>query len=118
MLVHNECSKTRKAALREAKSDAGIPKTQQPQKVEKVKMTSAESTGSYAILDDKGKVIYTREYHYTNTNGGKIIIQDHGAGHQFANGIGNQGSHFNVRPANNPRTGKVKGTLGHYPFDK
>ncbi len=42
------------------------------------------------------------------------MIQDHSVGHDK----GGQGSHFNVRPENNTRTGPVPGTKAHYPFDK
>ncbi|WP_316246764.1 HNH/endonuclease VII fold putative polymorphic toxin [Paenibacillus ihumii] len=31
---------------------------------------------------------------------------------------GGQGPHFNVRSADNTRTGKVPGTMEHYPFNK
>ncbi|WP_199251859.1 HNH/endonuclease VII fold putative polymorphic toxin [Photobacterium damselae] len=47
-----------------------------------------------------------------------MVIQDHGAGHNFGQGgIGDQGPHFNIRPIENTRTGTVSGTLKHYPFD-
>lgn len=46
-----------------------------------------------------------------------LIIQDHSAGHHFGQGgVGDQGSHFNVRPIGNPRTGSVDGTLDHYSY--
>ncbi|HDR6300719.1 hypothetical protein DZB85_13545 [Bacillus sp. LB(2018)] len=44
----------------------------------------------------------------------KIIIQDHSAGYSK----GGQGPHFNVRPADKPRTGKFESTQEHYPFNK
>jgi hypothetical protein len=31
---------------------------------------------------------------------------------------GSVGPHYNVRPASNTKTGKVKGTLKHYEWDK
>ncbi|MBN6078291.1 type IV secretion protein Rhs [Aggregatibacter actinomycetemcomitans] len=70
----------------------------------------------HAILDANGKPIWTREYQFTRQDGSKVIIQDHSAGHQYSNGIGNQGSHFNVRPPENVRTGKVSGTKEHYNY--
>ena len=70
-----------------------------------------------AILDNNGKPTTTREYTFTNSDGKKVIVQDHGAGHQCPNGVGNQGSHFNVRPPENTRTGKILGTKEHYPFN-
>lgn len=113
VLVHNSCKEpTRKEAFNQAKRDANIPRTQQPLKVEKVPMTSSLSEGGHALKDSKGKVIMTREYHFKNRNGDRIIIQDHSAGHVK----GGQGSHFNVRPIDNPRTGKVPNTKSHYPF--
>jgi len=75
-------------------------------------MRTADYEGGHVIKDSEGNVIMTREYHYTNTRGEKIIIQDHCAGHMK----GGQGPHFNVRPADKPRTGKVEGTKEYYPF--
>ncbi|ULO09518.1 type IV secretion protein Rhs [Paenibacillus sp. 19GGS1-52] len=77
-------------------------------------MRSVEHEGGHVIKDENGNVIKTREYQYTNNNEEKIIIQDHGAGHTK----GDQGPHFNVRPEEYPRTGKVPGTKEHYPFEK
>ncbi len=115
VLVHNKCKEpTRKEAFNQAKRDANIPRTQQPLKVEKVPMTSSSSEGGHVLKDSSGKIIMTREYHFKNRNGDRIIIQDHSAGHKK----GGQGPHFNVRPIDNPRTGKVSGTKSHYPFRK
>jgi hypothetical protein len=48
-----------------------------------------------------------------------LFIQEHSLGHDFMdNGVGNQNQHFNVRPAENTRTGSVSGTLDHYEFGK
>ena len=105
---------SRNGALREAKRDAGIPRGQHPEAVNREPMRSAEHEGGHVIKDKNGKVIETREYYYTNKDGEKIIIQDHGAGHAK----GGQGPHFNVRPADKPRTGKVPGTKDQYPFNK
>ncbi|MEL6868144.1 MAG: HNH/endonuclease VII fold putative polymorphic toxin, partial [Bacteroidota bacterium] len=116
VLVHNAgCSKvSRTGAFKKAKRDAGIEVSQQPHKIEKVKMT--DSNGK-TLLDKNGKPIYTREYHFKNKDGKTIVIQDHSAGHDFG-GIGDQGAHFNVRPIENTRTGKVPGTEAHYNFEK
>ncbi|MDM5186431.1 HNH/endonuclease VII fold putative polymorphic toxin [Bacillus sp. DX4.1] len=70
--------------------------------------------GGHVIKDSNGKAIYTKEYHFTNKDGEKVIIQDHSAGHSK----GGQGPHFNVRPADKLRTGKFEGTQEHYPFNK
>jgi RHS repeat-associated protein len=104
----------RNGALNQAKRDAGIPRSQHPELVDNVPMRSAPYEGGHILKDTNGNVINTREYHYTNNSGQKIIIQEHSAGHAK----GNQGSHFNVRPADNPRTGSVSGTEAHYPFIK
>ena len=69
------------------------------------------------ILGTNGKPIMTREYTFTRPDGSKVIIQDHSAGHSFG-GVGDQGPHFNVRPPENTRTGKVPGTQSHYLFDR
>ncbi|MFE3322004.1 HNH/endonuclease VII fold putative polymorphic toxin [Nocardia sp. NPDC059195] len=105
---------TRHAALRQAMRDAGIPTSQQPSAVERVRM---EDMWGHAVLDENYQEIMTEEYHFTAGNGNRIVIQDHSAGHRYGeDGVGDQGPHFNVRPIENTRTGKVPGTLGHYPF--
>ncbi|QDH64245.1 RHS repeat-associated core domain-containing protein [Pseudomonas azotoformans] len=117
---------SRKGAFREAKRDANIPTSQQPdvfidagsgakKQYNTVKMSDINEK---TILDNSGKPIKTRVYQYTRADGSKILIQDHSAGHNFGaqNGAGDQGSHFNLRPIDTPRTGKVPGTKDHYPF--
>ncbi|MFT4446365.1 T7SS effector LXG polymorphic toxin [Bacillus subtilis] len=105
---------SRKGAFKEAKRDAGIPRAQQPESINRVEMRTAPHEGGRVIKDKNGKIIRTREYTFTNNKGEKIIIQDHSAGHEK----GGQGPHFNVRPIDNTRTGKVPGTKEHYPFNK
>ena len=117
MLVHNNgCvgEVGRKGAFKNAKRDAGISRSQKPYKVEYDYMTTAQHEGNKVILGKNGKPIKTREYYFINDKGEKIIIQDHSAGHAK----GNQGPHFNVRPINNKRTGKVNGTKEHYSYNK
>ena len=104
---------SRKGALREAKRDADIPYNQEPFAIEKVPMSEPDYMGGHVDTSSK-KVIETREYYYKNRKGETVIIQDHSAGHKK----GNQGSHFNVRPVDDTRTGKFPGTKGHYPFKK
>ena len=104
----------RGGAFAEAKRDAGIPVSQQPDSVSRVPMTDMNGK---VVLGENGKPIMTREYLFTRGDGSKIIIQDHSAGHYFGEGgRGDQGPHFNVRPANDPRGGVVPGTRGHYEF--
>ena len=45
-----------------------------------------------------------------------VVVQDHSYGHTYTNGVGNQSSHFNVRPITNTQNGKVSGMKGHYYF--
>jgi RHS repeat-associated protein len=105
---------SRSAAFRGAKSDLGIPATQHPVEVTRVPMT--DKWGN-PVLDENKMPIQTREYHFTREDGSRVIIQDHAAGHQFhEGGVGDQGRHFNVRPHENPRTGKVPGTAQHYEY--
>ncbi|MGI9275691.1 MAG: HNH/endonuclease VII fold putative polymorphic toxin [Endozoicomonas sp.] len=62
-------------------------------------------------------MIMTLEYYFKNTNGKIVVIQDHSAGHRFnQGGSGDQGAHFNVRPVENTRTGRIPGTKSHYPY--
>src|SRR5690625_603981 len=113
--VEKSNKKGRKGAFNEAKRDAKIPRTKQPDFVDGTKeMKYAPHEGGGPIKDSSGKIIRTKEYHYTNQNGKKVIIQDHSAGHPK----GNQGPHYNVRPPDNTRNGKIEGTKNHYPFDK
>lgn len=105
---------SRRGALREAKRDADIPYSQEPFDIRMEDMTDPGYQGGHVVKDSNGKVVWTREYYYKNRKGETIIIQDHSAGHDK----GNQGSHFNVRPGNKTRNGKVSGTKKHYPFKK
>jgi RHS repeat-associated protein len=104
----------RRAAFRRAKRDAGIPMGQQPAQVRRVPMTDRNG---HVILDSRGRPTMTREYVFTRPDNSQVIIQDHSAGHRFGQGgVGDQGPHFNVRPPENTRTGRVPGTSEHYPF--
>jgi len=115
----------RRGAFREAKRDLGIPLNQQPDKVLNQRTGKAgqynhvmmtDSNGN-PVLDKNSQPIWTREYQFTRADGSVVLIQDHGAGHYYGeNGVGDQGAHFNARPCENPRTGKVPGTKAHYPF--
>ena len=114
-LAGDSYSISKRKAFREAKRDASIPMAEQPYKVDKVPMS--DKWGAH-ILDKYKQTIMTTEYYYVNNRLEHIVVQNHAAGHQYPDGIGNQGPHFNVRPINNTRTGKVKNTKEHYPFDK
>jgi hypothetical protein len=117
----------RRGAFRQAKRDANIPVSQQPNTVYNSRTKRYEQYNEVPMLgadkkpikDSNGNIVYTKEYHYTNKDGEDIVIQDHGAGHQFGEGgTGDQGSHFNVRPSENTNTGKVPNTKSHYDFKK
>ncbi|AKH63576.1 HNH/endonuclease VII fold putative polymorphic toxin [Photorhabdus temperata subsp. temperata] len=106
---------SRKAALRAAKKDAGIPMVQQPSHVELVPLTDRNGRN---ILGENHLPIKTREYTFTRPNRENIVIQDHSPGHIYGppGTPGNQGPHFNVRPIGDTRNGSVAGTLEHYSF--
>lgn len=110
----------RRGAFNQAKKDIGIPRETQPQKdpitgkqYTKVKMTDKNNN---PIKDKNGKDIYTREYRFRREDGNEFLIQDHSAGHPQFGGEATK-PHFNVRPADKPRNGKVPGTKSHYPFN-
>ena len=106
-------------AFRSAKRDLGIPQRQRPDAVKSVPM---EDKWGKKILDSNGKVVNTREYHFTRSDGSKVVIQEHSAGHKFGQGgVGDQGPHYNVRPldpksGNATRNGAVDGTKDHYSY--
>ncbi|MBL1081231.1 RHS domain-containing protein [Streptomyces actinomycinicus] len=107
-------SSSRNAAFREAKRDLDIPMAQHPDEIRTVPMT--DRTGQQ-VMDASHNPVMTREYVYTRRDGSRVIIQDHAYGHYYGEGgVGDQGPHFNVRPWENPRTGKVPGTAQHYEY--
>ena len=106
----------RHGAFRQAKRDAGIPSHQHPEKITKTAMTDRWNN---KIFDEHGKEIYTREYEFSRPGQKSVIIQEHSAGHKYGQGgIGDQGPHFNIRPVDKVRTGKVAGTKEHYSFNR
>ncbi|MGU9808957.1 RHS repeat-associated core domain-containing protein, partial [Pseudomonas sp. LF052] len=117
---------SRSGAFKQAKVDAGVPRTQHPDpvldprlgKTRQYSMVSMRDKQNNEVLDERGRPIMTREYEFTRANGSKILIQDHGAGHKFSapEGKGDQTSHFNLRPKNRPRNGKLDGGKTHYYF--
>jgi hypothetical protein len=107
---------SRSSAFREAKRDLGIPMGQQAEVVRRVPLTDQAGR---RILDAGGRPVMTREYVFTRADGSKVIVQEHSAGHRFGQGgVGDQGPHFNVRPFEDPRGGRVPGTQEHYPFER
>jgi len=102
----------RSGALNEAKRDLGIPRSQHPDSVGRIPMTDRNGK---RILGTDGKPIMTREYTYMRPDGSKVVVQDHSAGHRFGQGgVGDRGSHFNVRPPEDTRTASVPGIKDHY----
>ncbi|QGA47884.1 RHS repeat-associated core domain-containing protein [Pseudomonas brassicacearum] len=117
---------SRHGAFRQAKLDAGVPKTQQPDLIYDA-TTGKTHQYSYARMTDKsgesvltseGKPILAREYQFTRPDGSKVIVQDHSAGHQYKQpgNRGDQKAHFNLRPIENKRTGKINNANDHYYF--
>ncbi|WP_434602519.1 RHS domain-containing protein [Pseudomonas sp. Z4-7] len=115
---------SRHGAFRHAKTDAGIPKTQQPDlvydattgKTQQYSYARMTERSGESVLNSKGKPISAREYQFTRHDGSKVIIQDHSAGHQFnqPDNRGDQKAHFNLRPLEQRRTGKI--AKEHYYF--
>jgi len=103
----------RNGALNQAKRDAGILRSRKPDFVESVPMRQPSYAGEHVIKDASGNIIYTRQYHYTNKLGERVVIQEHSAPH-----IGSNEPHFNVRPITDLRNGIFPGTKEHYPFQK
>lgn len=93
--------------------------------MEKIKIHHPDNnfnrTDDYPVIYD-GHIVMAREMHYKVS--GKldgagnpidyVVIQDHSYGHYYESGIGNQPSHFNVRPNTSVNTGSVQGTQDHY----
>uniref|UniRef100_A0A923FR92 RHS domain-containing protein n=4 Tax=Pseudomonas marvdashtae TaxID=2745500 RepID=A0A923FR92_9PSED len=117
---------SRHGAFRGAKLDAGIPKAQQPDlvydattgKTHQYSYARMTNSSGESVLNSEGKPILAREYQFTRPDDSKVIIQDHSAGHQFKqpNNRGDQKAHFNLRPIENRRTGKISNTKEHYYF--
>ncbi|MGH8451532.1 RHS repeat-associated core domain-containing protein, partial [Pseudomonas sp.] len=117
---------SRNGAFKQAKADAGIPRTQHPDQVfdtrlgktRQYSLVSMRDKQNNEVLDTRGRPVMTREYEFTRANGSKVLIQDHGAGHKFSasGGMGDQTAHFNLRPINSPRNGKLEGAKNHYYF--
>jgi hypothetical protein len=87
------------------------------QQAEAVRRVPLIDRAGRQIIRADGQPVITREYVFTRQDGSKVLIQEHSAGHRFGlGGVGDQGPHFNVRPYDRPRTGRVPGTEEHYPF--
>ena len=125
---HDACPLTeqkynRKEALNQIKRDLGLNDNVSPvsQKMEILRMPN----GDPVVYG--GKIIYSREMTYDvrglgltdkkhNNPIDYVVIQDYSYGHRYPNGIGDQPSHFNVRPSFNLKNGGVYGTKEHYYF--
>ncbi|MEX5630888.1 RHS repeat-associated core domain-containing protein, partial [Pseudomonas marginalis] len=119
---------SRNGAFRQAKRDAQIPMSQSPDvmthpetgRTTQYKIENMTDLNDKKILDATGHPIETRVYQFTRADGSQILIQDHSAGHKFgrADGVGDQTTHFNLRPIEQPRNGRVIGAEAHYFFRK
>ena len=117
---------SRSGAFRQAKLDAKIPMSQHPETVfdpengdyGQFRHVRMKDMRGREILSNDGKPILTREYEFTRENSQRVVIQEHSAGHKFGapGGIGDQGAHFNLRPIENTRHGKLKDAKDHYNF--
>ncbi|SFB47380.1 HNH/endonuclease VII fold putative polymorphic toxin, partial [Clostridium frigidicarnis] len=113
---------SRKQALSEINKDLGISKSQHPLEQ---KMVPLLDENKKRILDANNNFVETRELTYSvqgkfDVQGNpidKVVIQDHSYGHYYNSGIGNQPSHFNVRPSTNTKNGAVQGMKDHYYFN-
>ncbi|MEL0618011.1 RHS repeat-associated core domain-containing protein [Cobetia marina] len=103
---------SRRAALREAKRDAGIPNSQNPV----VRYKPLRDGNGKKIINSDGFPVNAREYHYADSDGSSIIIQEHSMGHDKAVPLRGAEPHFNIRPSTNLDTGSVVDTHGHYNF--
>ena len=108
--VDNTSGLSRSGAFRQAKRDAGIPISQQPDAVNHVEMRGARNPD--------GAVIQSREYVF-KTGPETIIIQDHSSGHQLYSGEA-ASPHFNVRKTTkyNIPIKHPEGAKDHYIFSK
>ena len=113
---------SRREALNSIKQDLGLNGNESPISQNMVILT--KDNGDPVI--ENGKIIYSREMTYDVKGKGVknerneiidyVVVQDHSYGHRYKNGVGNQTSHFNVRPITNTKNGKVSGTKRHYYF--
>ncbi|MGY2414937.1 RHS repeat-associated core domain-containing protein, partial [Pseudomonas pergaminensis] len=117
---------SRKGAFRQAKRDAHIPMNQGPDvsihpktgRVQQYKTELMTDKSNKKILNAAGQPIETRVYQFTREDGSQVLIQDHSAGHKFGrvDGVGDQTAHFNLRPIEQPRNGKLIDAESHYFF--
>lgn len=105
-------AKSRRDAFRQAKRDAEIEMTQNPE-ITKVKLE--DGYGGY-VRGQNGLPVEVRQYHFTNRHGAQVVIQEHSLGHIKATPMHGAEPHFNVRPIENLNTGSIAGTHGHYNF--
>ena len=113
---------SRGTALKNIKQDLGLNANESP--VSQNMVILRDANGNPVVHGDK--IIYSREMTYDVRNKNIknerneiidfVVVQDHSYGHTYADGVGNQSSHFNVRPFTNTQNGKVSGMKGHYYF--
>ena len=94
---------SRRTALNNIKQDLRLNANESPISQNMVMLRKADGEP----IIENGKIIYSREMTYDvrgkniknerNEVIDYVVIQDHSYGHKYANGRGNQPSHFNVR---------------------
>ncbi|WP_225776139.1 HNH/endonuclease VII fold putative polymorphic toxin [Pseudomonas sp. Marseille-Q5115] len=104
----------RRDAFRQAKRDAEIPYAQSGQ-VDRVHLLDGNGE---KIKYPNGQVVTTRQYHYINKNGDRVVIQEHSWGHSKATAGHGAEPHFNTRAAQDLKVHNFPGTHGHYNFPR
>jgi hypothetical protein len=80
-------------AFRDAKEQAGIPRSTNTDYVDDVPLLNRVGATKYQVYDPKtGLPVMTREYHFKN---GDVVIREHSAGHVIDGKLVEKG-HFNV----------------------
>lgn len=123
VLVHNECYsenfKSRNAAFRGAKRNAGIPNSQKP--AETFHSFLRHTKGGSPIEKD-GRDVRVRNYIFSHPTLGKLIVSEHSLGHENFKDQPASRPHFNVEryhgryPNGEPITSSIPGVSGHYNF--
>jgi hypothetical protein len=123
--VHNDCFDahfpSRNAALRGARENAGIPRSQQPSNVYN-EILRDPATGQ-PQLDASGQIITTRNYVYDHPELGQVVVKEHSLGHPAFSGHAAGQPHFNIEQYHGVGadgahlTSSIPNVSGHYTFD-
>jgi hypothetical protein len=117
--VHNDCwdahFPSRNAALRGARENAGIPRSQQPTFTYQEPLRE----NGQNVNNPDGSPIMTRNYVYDHPTHGEVVISEHSLGHANFTGTPAAQPHFNIGifRGQGERAGRIEGVSGHYTFD-